>query len=122
MARIVFRSFAGLADVIAVVMFAANQSMDAPSARAQSARVGDPSAASNGAGGAVQAAAVNPTVEDLSRVIAQPAHIDAYERADIFAKASGFVSKVLVDIGDQVEQDQILAELWIPEMEQEERQ
>jgi multidrug resistance efflux pump len=42
-----------------------------------------------------------------------------YEEAKILAKASGFVSRVHVDIGDRVEKDQILAELWIPEMEQE---
>ncbi len=49
----------------------------------------------------------------------QPAHVEPYERANIVAKASGFVSTVHVDIGDEVKKGQILAELSIPEMKQE---
>ncbi len=48
----------------------------------------------------------------------QPAQVLPYEKAEILAKASGFVSRVHVDIGDRVEKDQVLAELWIPEMDQ----
>ena len=51
--------------------------------------------------------------------ISQPAQVQPYEQAEILAKAAGFVSRVYVDIGDRVEKDQVLAELWIPEMEQE---
>jgi len=49
----------------------------------------------------------------------QPAELRPYEQTAILAKASGFVSRVHVDIGDRVEKDQLLAELWIPEMDQE---
>jgi multidrug resistance efflux pump len=49
----------------------------------------------------------------------QPAHVVPFEQAEILPKASGFVSRVHVDIGDMVEKDQVLAELWIPEMDQE---
>ena len=49
----------------------------------------------------------------------QPAHLLPYEQTETLAKASGFVSRVHVDIGDRVEKDQLLAELWIPEMDQE---
>jgi len=51
--------------------------------------------------------------------ITQPAQVQPYEQAEILAKAAGFVARVYVDIGDRVEKDQLLAELWIPEMEQE---
>jgi len=51
--------------------------------------------------------------------ITQPAQIQPYEQTKILAKASGFVSRVHVDIGDSVEKDQLLAELWIPEMGEE---
>lgn len=54
-----------------------------------------------------------------SPTISAPAQVEPYERADIFAKASGFVSAVYVDIGDTVKKGQLLAELSIPEMEQE---
>jgi multidrug resistance efflux pump len=51
--------------------------------------------------------------------ITQPAHVEPYEKTEILAKASGFVSRVNVDIGGRVEKDDLLAELWIPEMDQE---
>lgn len=51
--------------------------------------------------------------------ITQPAQVEPYERAHIYAKASGFVSAVYVDIGDVVEKGDLLAELSIPEMEHE---
>ena len=68
---------------------------------------------------AVGVTVVKPTVEDLRRVTSQPAHVEPYERTNVYAKASGFVAKVTVDIGDRVDADQVLAELWIPEMQQE---
>ncbi len=49
----------------------------------------------------------------------QPAQVEPYEQASIVAKASGFVSKVNVDIGDSVKKGDVLIELSIPEMEQE---
>ncbi|MGE0378650.1 MAG: efflux RND transporter periplasmic adaptor subunit [Planctomycetaceae bacterium] len=126
MSRTVYRSSAGMAAiaavVIAAVVFATNTGIDAPSAQAQTSKADNRLTESARANGTVQVTAVTPTVEDLHRVTTQPAHIEAYERTDIHAKASGFISKVLVDIGDQVEKDQILAELWIPEMKQEELQ
>lgn len=51
--------------------------------------------------------------------ISQPAQVQPYEQTEILAKASGFVSRVHVDIGDKVEKNQMLAELWIPEMDEE---
>jgi len=126
MSRIIYRSFVGLAAiaviVIAVVMLGNYQGAHEPSALAQSSQADGRSTHSQSPANAVEVTAVTPTVEDLHRVTTQPAHLEAYEHTDIYAKASGFVSKVLVDIGDQVEQDQILAELWIPEMAQEEQQ
>ncbi len=62
---------------------------------------------------------------DFSRAVAQspgisaPAQVKPYETARIFAKASGFVLAVHVDLGDTVKKGQLLAELSIPEMAQE---
>ncbi len=66
-----------------------------------------------------QIAVVNPKVENLHRTTTQPAHVEPYERTDIFAKAAGYISQVNVDIGDRVKKGQVLAQLWIPEMDQE---
>ncbi|MEX2288548.1 MAG: efflux RND transporter periplasmic adaptor subunit, partial [Planctomycetaceae bacterium] len=67
----------------------------------------------------MQVTVVRPTITDLRRTTTQPAHVEPFERTEMFAKASGFVASVNVDIGDAVKKDQVLAELWIPEMEQE---
>jgi RND family efflux transporter MFP subunit len=65
---------------------------------------------------------IRPSREHLKRTTTQPASVDPYERTDIFAKAAGYVERVDVDIGDRVSKDQVLAELWIPEMRQEHQQ
>lgn len=56
------------------------------------------------------------------RTTSQPAHIEPYEQSAIYAKAAGFVNKVHVDLGSRVKKGDPLAELWIPEMEQERNQ
>jgi RND family efflux transporter MFP subunit len=44
------------------------------------------------------------------------ATLEAYEETDLFAKVSGYVSDVRVDIGDHVRAGQVLAVIDIPEM------
>jgi multidrug resistance efflux pump len=58
-----------------------------------------------------------------ARSTTQPVYdIEPYERTEVYAKASGFIDKVNVDIGDRVEEGAVLAELSIPEMQQEKAQ
>jgi RND family efflux transporter MFP subunit len=47
----------------------------------------------------------------------QPGQIDAFQETPLYPKVSGYVGKVMVDIGDRVEKDQLLAELSVPELE-----
>src|SRR6195256_6829484 len=47
------------------------------------------------------------------------ASLEAFEEADLFAKVSGYLSDVRVDIGDHVKAGQVLAVIDIPEMKQE---
>src|SRR5882762_1237144 len=47
------------------------------------------------------------------------ATLEAFEEADLFAKVSGYLSDVRVDIGDHVKAGQVLAVINNPEMEQE---
>jgi len=42
----------------------------------------------------------------------------AFEKADLFAKVTGYLSDVRVDIGDHVKAGQVLAVIDIPELEQ----
>jgi RND family efflux transporter MFP subunit len=62
---------------------------------------------------------IQPTRERLQRTSTQAAQVTPYEEADLYAKTSGFLETVHVDIGDKVRQGQVLAEIWIPEMVQE---
>jgi multidrug efflux pump subunit AcrA (membrane-fusion protein) len=47
------------------------------------------------------------------------ATLEAFEETDLFAKVSGYLSDVRVDIGDHVKAGQVLAVISIPEMENE---
>lgn len=119
--RMIYGTSAGVVATVAVVALAllsGGFGTDAPAVHAQGARAASPKLLSRE--GAPKAAnTVAPAVEDLLWETTQPAHIESYERADVYAKASGFLKSVLVDIGDRVQKDQVLAELWIPEMDQE---
>jgi RND family efflux transporter MFP subunit len=57
-----------------------------------------------------------PARKTLKRFTTQPGKIEAFEETPLYAKVSGYVDKVLVDIGDRVKKDQILATLWVPEL------
>jgi multidrug efflux pump subunit AcrA (membrane-fusion protein) len=65
---------------------------------------------------------VRPQKKDVRRPIGRPGYIEAYERTPLYAKLPGYVRKWNVDMGDRVHKDDILAELYIPEMEVEVRQ
>jgi multidrug efflux pump subunit AcrA (membrane-fusion protein) len=56
-------------------------------------------------------------------VVKRPGYnIEAYQRTPLYAKISGYVLKWNFDIGDRVRKDQVMAELWVPEMEVEVQQ
>jgi HlyD family secretion protein len=59
---------------------------------------------------------IRPQVRNIVRVVGQPSFIEAYERTSIYAKPSAFIEKWIVDIGDKVKKDQVLATLFVPEL------
>jgi RND family efflux transporter MFP subunit len=66
---------------------------------------------------------IRPSRETIKRTTTQPAHVEPFEKADIHARTAGYVLKVHVDIGDRVKKDEtVLAEINLPELEQECRQ
>jgi HlyD family secretion protein len=65
---------------------------------------------------AVQTA--TPKRQTLRREIVQPGVLKPYEEVSIQSKLAGFVEKVYVDIGDKVKKGQMLAKLWVPEIEE----
>src|SRR5438067_11211945 len=66
---------------------------------------------------------IHPEKKDVRRLIERPGYnIEAYERTLLYAKIAGYVLKWNVDMGDSVHKDDVLAELYIPEMEVELKQ
>src|SRR6266542_5969236 len=64
-------------------------------------------------------ALVHPSRVTLAQRLQTNATLEAFEQADLFAKVSGYLSDVRVDIGDHVKAGQVLAVIDVPEMEQE---
>ncbi len=62
---------------------------------------------------------VRPSRVTVARRLQTNATLEAFEEADLFAKVSGYLSDVRVDIGDHVKAGQVLAVIDVPEMEQE---
>jgi RND family efflux transporter MFP subunit len=54
--------------------------------------------------------------EDLSRGLVLTAEFRPYQEVDVMAKIAGYIKKINVDVGDRVQQGQLLATLEIPEM------
>jgi len=63
----------------------------------------------------VRAASVQPSDADL--VVTLPATTSAFEAANVFARASGYIGKRNVDIGDHVKAGDTLAEISAPELD-----
>src|SRR3982075_2859560 len=62
---------------------------------------------------------VRPRRVTVAHRLQTNATLEAFEEADLFAKVSGYLSDVRVDIGDHVKAGQVLAVIDVPEMEQE---
>ena len=63
----------------------------------------------------VRVAAVRPS--DGTVIVTLPATTSAFAVANIFARASGYIDKRDVDIGDRVKEGQLLAEIVAPELD-----
>ncbi len=51
-------------------------------------------------------------------MVGQPSFIESYERTSIYPKVTGYISKWIVDIGDKVKKGDVLARLFVPELEE----
>jgi RND family efflux transporter MFP subunit len=63
----------------------------------------------------VRVAAVKPS--DPFETVTLPATTLAFEAANVYARASGYIGKRNVDIGDHVKKGELLAEITAPELE-----
>jgi RND family efflux transporter MFP subunit len=57
--------------------------------------------------------------EDLAREVNVDAELRPYQDIDVRAKVAGFVQSITVDVGDRVQEGQLLAILEIPELKEE---
>src|SRR5712672_2214489 len=61
---------------------------------------------------------VHPRRITVAQRLQTNATLEAFEETDLFAKVSGYLSDVRVDIGDHVKAGQVLAVIDVPEMKQ----
>ncbi|HVY30398.1 MAG TPA: efflux RND transporter periplasmic adaptor subunit [Polyangiaceae bacterium] len=60
-----------------------------------------------------------PKLASSDRALKLPGNVQPLEEAVIYARANGYVARWLVDLGDKVKADQLLAEIETPEVNQE---
>jgi HlyD family secretion protein len=60
--------------------------------------------------------AVKPARATLRLTAEQPGQIQAYETTAMHAKIAGYMKNITADIGTRLEQGQLMAELWVPEV------
>jgi RND family efflux transporter MFP subunit len=62
---------------------------------------------------------VRPERRTIERTVGQPAFINAFEQTSMYPKIAGYIKKWTVDIGDRITKDQVMAELFVPELDAE---
>src|SRR6266571_1781981 len=58
----------------------------------------------------------SPERHDITRQVAMPASIEAFEQTVLYAKTAGYLKWIKVDIGDRVRKGEVIAEIDVPEM------
>jgi RND family efflux transporter MFP subunit len=58
-----------------------------------------------------------PTRGGVERTLTRPCSIHSFEYADLYAKVEGYLQNQSVDIGEKVRKDQLLAEIYSPELQ-----
>jgi membrane fusion protein (multidrug efflux system) len=61
---------------------------------------------------------IHPRIDSNVRTLTLPGSIQALEATAIYARANGYVRRWLVDIGDYVADEQLLAEIETPDLDQ----
>lgn len=66
---------------------------------------------------AVRVQVASPRAGGMDRVCVQPATVEPFQSADLYAKVSGFLIEQTVDIGSPVKAGDVLARISVPEYE-----
>lgn len=86
------------------------------STHATPARTEEPMQAAESARALPSVVVIQPKQRDVTQKIRLPGSLEPYERASLYAKVTGYLEEIRVDIGDSVSQGDVLARLAIPEM------
>ena len=62
---------------------------------------------------------VQPERRTIERTVGQPAFLNAYEQTSVYPKIVGYIKQWSVDIGDRITKDQVMADLFVPELDAE---
>ncbi len=65
---------------------------------------------------------VRPAPRPITRVIEQPAALEAFEETPLIARLPGYVAKMNADIGKRVKEGDVLAELSVPDLVEEHKE
>src|ERR1700676_4176424 len=79
-------------------------------------------AAADDAANVPAAAVVKVARRNIADTLEIASEFQPYQEVDVYAKVSGYIHKLNVDYGSHVRQGQVLAELEIPELQQQLRQ
>jgi membrane fusion protein (multidrug efflux system) len=63
-------------------------------------------------------AVVSPAASTIGSGLTLPAEVKPWQEASIFARVNGYLKSWLVDIGAHVEKDQLLAEIDVPDLQE----
>jgi RND family efflux transporter MFP subunit len=69
-----------------------------------------------------QVEVVQPERHTVQRTVSEPGQLEAVESTPVHAKIAGYVQNVSVDNGSEIKKGQVLAELWVPELQAELKQ
>jgi RND family efflux transporter MFP subunit len=67
---------------------------------------------------AIPVRVVKPQLRTIDYAVDNPGFVDAYEQTSIFSKVSGFIKHFYVDIGQEVKKGDLLAEIFVPELDE----
>lgn len=62
---------------------------------------------------------IRPQYRKITATIGQPGSVQAYERTSIYSRATGYIEKWNVDIGDKVKKGDVLATISAPDLREE---
>jgi multidrug efflux pump subunit AcrA (membrane-fusion protein) len=65
---------------------------------------------------------VRPELRNLICTVDQPGFVEAYEQTAMYSKVSGFIKHYYVDIGQRVKQGDPVADIFVPELDEDHQQ